>query len=338
MVIKGQPHIVHSLRSSALLLSAARQKSPLTTSFSRIRPHPAILPQRAICHLAPPLGSSGSRGSSRHMSLSSSGISSGASCTRAEESHVNSTRRVINSDLITPVQQRQSAGQQQQRELEVERAHLLAEAKCLTLILYRTIVRSVRAIRHGNEHDEVEFQAREKQRKDKITSASKDVRLSMLSMLPPVDRSDELRSRAEYYQQYARENFVQASDCLNHDVWEDEHVARYLYHLRQGEEHRKWLLADMKFADPFAHDNALDHDRVDDFGNRAKDLIKRNKHVKMQAALSPEEFNLYTDRQNVDQTDVGDDDEGNDGWSTEEDDDDIAPRGLPSWVKNPRST
>lgn len=235
--------------------------------------------------------------------------------------------------------------QQQQQDLEAERAALLAEAKGLTLSLYRTIVRSVRVIRHGNEHDELEFQARETKRKEKRKDAAADVRLSMLSMLPPVDRVDELRSRAEYYQQYARENFVQESDCLDrHDDGAAWDVARYLNHLRRGEEQRKWLLADMKFTDPYAAQSSsfFDLDRVDEFGKRAFDYIKRIMHFRMQAKLSPEDFKICMDRQNNNEdsssTVAGnDEDDVNDGWSTDEDDDSDSSAGLPSWYKNPRS-
>lgn len=309
-MIKGPPQIMNSLRSSAVLFSGRTRILLLTSSdFGSLVKSP-VIQQRAVFLLH--FGSTGSR----RRSLSSSNSS-------------GSTTHVAHCDFDT-----------QKQQLEEERLNLLLEAKYLTLKLYRTIVRSVRVIRHGNEHDELEFQAREKKRHDNIDAPSKDVRLSMLSMLPPVDRPDELHSRAKYYQQYARENFVQESDSLNSVVWDEQHVARYTHHLRKGEEHRKWLLADMKFVDPFVHNNAFDQDQVDDFWKRANDYIKRNKYFQMQATLSPEDFRLYADKQNEVRSDNGDrEDEENDGWSTEDDDDDDSvSRGLPSWIKKPTRT
>ena len=142
--------------------------------------------------------------------------------------------------------------------LQKEKEDLRAEAKALTLKLYRSVTRSVRVIRYGNEYDEKEFVEREKKRKESMEKP-KDSRLSMLSVLPPVDREDELRSRAEYYQQYARENFVQESDVFGREIWDRQHVSRYIHHLRKGDEHRKWLLADMKFPDPF--DKSFDNEQ-----------------------------------------------------------------------------
>jgi hypothetical protein len=270
-------------------------------------------------------------------SLASSSSSSGATTVTTTDNN----KRYLGNNTPT-------AGsidmERQKRELELERANLAAEAKDLTLRLYRTVVRSVRVIRHGNDHDELEFQAREKKRKDNMEAATtSDIRLSMISMLPPVDRVDELRSRAEYYQQYARENFVQESDCLEQDnnvPWKEQHVARYIFHLRRGEEHRQWLLADMKFTDPFAANGTFDHDRVDDFERRAVDYIQRAKHFKMQTMLSPEEFKHYTVHEKHDQSAGDQEEEVNDGWSTDEDDDDddnSGRSGLPSWLKNPKS-
>jgi hypothetical protein len=78
--------------------------------------------------------------------------------------------------------QKQAMGQEKERLLQV--------AGALSRSLYRTGMRSVRAIRLGNEHDEKDFREREQDRLE--PKEKKDVRLSMLSMLPPVDRKDEL--------------------------------------------------------------------------------------------------------------------------------------------------
>jgi hypothetical protein len=71
-----------------------------------------------------------------------------------------------------------------------EKERLLQASGTLSRSLYRTGMRSVRAIRLGNEHDEKDFHEREQDRLE--PKEKKDVRLSMLSMLPPVDREDEL--------------------------------------------------------------------------------------------------------------------------------------------------
>jgi hypothetical protein len=243
------------------------------------------------------------------------------------------------------------------QELENERALLLKEALFLTQSLYRCIVRSVRLIRNGNEVDEAEFQRREAQRQAHLANATStsrgssssnttgDVRLSMLSLLPPVDRVDELRSRAAYYQQYAREHFVQESDCFK-DEWQDFHLARYLHLLRRGEEQRQWLLADMKFPDPFAGrlesgdtQHAATSERIGIFEQRARQYIENAKLYRMQKKLAPAEFDMYlqhldrnTDTPTNDRSRGGN--EADDGWSTDEDEDDTSTK-LPPWCKNP---
>lgn len=137
---------------------------------------------------------------------------------------------------------------------------LRLEARALTLSLYRLCCRSIRLIRYGNEHDEKEFEKREKSYLEK-DRASFD---TMFAMLPPVDRVDELRSRAEYYGQYANENFLQEADCLDGD-WTKHKLQRYLHFLRKGENDRKWLLRDMKFNDPYD----LDQGRIRQFEKKA---------------------------------------------------------------------
>lgn len=198
-----------------------------------------------------------------------------------------------------------------------ERRALEAQASALTLALYRRCVRSARLIRRGNDADEQEFAKREQQRLE--ATLPKEQRLSMLSLLPPVDREDELRSRADYYMQYARENFVQESDCLSHKKLEAEHIARYLYHLRRGEEHRQWLLSDMQFDDPC---DALDASQVQAFETQALEFLQRVHGPTSVAAAAPSE------RGSADDDDIDDffDEDGEE-----------APHGMPSWYKNPRS-
>jgi hypothetical protein len=137
----------------------------------------------------------------------------------------------------------------------------------------------------------------------------------MLSMLPPVDRQDELHSRAEYYTQYARELMVQESDCLPLTTeWREQHIARYMHHLRRGEEHRRWLLADMKFKDPFSE--SFDHQLVEKFESDALRFVNRFRQSEISDLSEAEDEDPFG----------GDSD----------DDDDEAP-GLPHWYKNPRS-
>jgi hypothetical protein len=86
--------------------------------------------------------------------------------------------------------------------------------------------------------------------------------------------------------QYMRENFVQESDCLAVDDWQPQHIARYLFHLKRGDEHRKWLLKDMQFQDEYQ--NAFDHEQVDRFEEPLA-FIKKTKDQK--------EANLPGDRE-----------------------------------------
>jgi hypothetical protein len=115
-------------------------------------------------------------------------------------------------------------------------------------------------IRWGNEFDEKEFQRREDEFRNPKSNAGGG---GVLSMSPPPNREDELRSRAEYYHSYAREYFTQESDCLDNDPLKERDIRRYLYYLRKGDKDRKWLLGDMMFPDPYK--NSLDQKRIERF-------------------------------------------------------------------------
>lgn len=180
----------------------------------------------------------------------------------------------------------------EQAALNEERRNLVNGARELMLSLHRTCVHSARVTRHGNEHDEKEFQERQRKRLERDIET--DVRLGMLSMLPPVDREDELRSRCEHYLQHARENFMQEPDCLVHDEWSEQHIYRYLHHLRRGEEHRKWLLRDMKFEDPCR--DSFDNERVERLEKRAISYISKLSELKLEE-LSPEVKECYLSHQ-----------------------------------------
>jgi len=138
----------------------------------------------------------------------------------------------------------------------VSREELLDEAAFLSKSLYRSCIRSVRLIRWGNDFDEKEFERREEEWQNPTAGG-------VISMAPPPDKEDELRSRADYYHSYAREYFTQESDGLDDDPLLERDFRRYLYYLRKGEKDRKWLLGDMMFPDPYK--NSLDQERVKRF-------------------------------------------------------------------------
>jgi hypothetical protein len=137
---------------------------------------------------------------------------------------------------------------------QASRDDLLHDAAYLTKSLYRRCFRSIRVIRWGNTFDDKEFEKREEEFQNPTAG-------SRISMSPPPNRDDELRSRAEYYQSYAREYFTQESDCLDNDPLLERDFRRYLYYLRKGETDRKWLLGDMMFSDPYK--NSIDQERID---------------------------------------------------------------------------
>eukprot|EP00934_Nitzschia_sp_Nitz4_P008990 Nitzschia sp. Nitz4//scaffold38_size140716//36126//39532//NITZ4_003133-RA/size140716-processed-gene-0.57-mRNA-1//-1//CDS//3329550036//8980//frame0 len=144
---------------------------------------------------------------------------------------------------------------------EISRQEILDEAAALTKSLYRVCLRSVKVIRWGNEFDEMDFAKREQ---DFLKPSGPS---GTISLAPPPDKEDELRSRAEYYHSYIREYFFQESDSLSRDPLHERDVTRYLYYLRKGEKDRRWLLGDMMFSDPFK--DAMDYDRIDRFEARA---------------------------------------------------------------------
>jgi hypothetical protein len=166
---------------------------------------------------------------------------------------------------------------------------LRKEARALSLSLYRACLRSIKHIRGGNQQDEHEFSVRERARIESFSDLDVSSKRSeggsasspksrnkgrsggdgMINFLPPVNRLDELRSRADYYASFARENFLQEWDCLGSPEsntlpvakvsamtsptssgWNQQMVNRYINLLRRGNAHRQWLLSDLKFSDP----------------------------------------------------------------------------------------
>jgi hypothetical protein len=104
-------------------------------------------------------------------------------------------------------------------------------------------------IKEGNEFDEREFDRREKEFREGT---------GRLSMSPPPNKQDELRSRYEYYLSYCKEYFVQESDSLDNDPLQQRDVKRYLYYVRKSEKDRRWLLGDMHFRDPHKENDLED--------------------------------------------------------------------------------
>lgn len=158
---------------------------------------------------------------------------------------------------------------EKQRIRRQERQELLLEAGAMSRSLFRTCLRCVKIMRQGNEHDEEDFQEREE---NQFQSMKDAVASGTFSMASPVDRENELSSRAIYYHGHTRENFDGDSDCLKPDPWREENVDRYLDFLRSGEYKRKWIMNDYKFDDPYVDD--FDSDRVDRWEVRARELLK----------------------------------------------------------------
>ena len=163
--------------------------------------------------------------------------------------------------------------------ISLERSALLAEAGSMTRSLYRTCLRSVTVLRPGNDRDDADFAEREKAQlkmfdddgDDRNAGTDKGTASMASPFSPPVDRENELESRAEYYAEWARENFAQEMDCLATNPWREDDVERYLHFLRVGEERRKWVLKDYGFEDPF--EDRFDTGRVDRFEARATEFL-----------------------------------------------------------------
>lgn len=202
---------------------------------------------------------------------------------------------------------------------------ILQEASALTRSLYRLCMRSVKLIRQGNEHDAAEFASREeKQMQDMMESSENgNEHLSgVVSMLPPVQPEAELQSRSEYYAQYTNENFFAESDCLRvaegQEGPDESQFARYFYHLRKGEEHRTWLLQDMKFTDVYRFDLA----RVDRLEERVKELLEEQRRIQWEK-MDPKQ-KLDAQQAQKDYEEYNSEDEAfSDDEEEEEDDKDI---------------
>jgi len=166
-----------------------------------------------------------------------------------------------------------------------EREFLVAEASAMTKSLYRTCLQSVEILRPGNGRDEADFAEREEAQLRMFDDDDDDATStgggkgtgtagSLSAFSPPVDRSNELESRADYYAEWTRENFAQEMDCLATEPWREDDVARYLHFLRVGEDRRRWVLKDYGFDDPFG--DIFDPDRVDRFEKQATKFLENS--------------------------------------------------------------
>lgn len=150
-----------------------------------------------------------------------------------------------------------------------ERQILLEEAGFLARSLYRACIRSIKLMLPGNQHDEADFKEREERQFASLNDEKGDL---FFSMRPPVDRKNELRSRAEYYHAYLRENFNSDSQCLDRDPWSEHDVQACLHFLRHGEKSRRYILKDYRFKDPYSC--IYDAERIDKFETRAHALLR----------------------------------------------------------------
>lgn len=171
----------------------------------------------------------------------------------------------VQDETVVGSSQQDVEKEKKDRWMEQEQKELMEEASAMTLALYRRCQRSVNVLRPGNDTDEQEFQRLEKEQKE--TEAGGEI-----SMSPPVDRENELESRAAYYYSWTRENFQQESDCLEtNNPWREGDTDRYAHFLKTGEERRQWVLRDYNFEDPYK--DAFDHERLSRFQERAENLI-----------------------------------------------------------------
>lgn len=180
------------------------------------------------------------------------------------------SKQVLNQDELQKEQvETEEKNAENQRIRDETRQELLLEAGAMSRSLFRTCLRCVKIMRQGNEHDEIDFVEREQ---NQFQTMKEAVASGTFSMAPPVDRENELSSRANYYHGHTREHFDGDSDCLKPDPWREENVDTYLAVLRRGEYKRKWVMNDYKFHDVYL--NAFDDRRVDKWEAKARELLK----------------------------------------------------------------
>lgn len=269
-----------------------------------------------------------------------------------------------------------------QKELLYQQQEILInDATKLSLSLYRIIVRSLRIIKISNEYDEVEFQRREMEQLEQLemkksTNKKNDTRYDMISMLPPVNRIDELRSRYEYYSQYAREQYNSEMNCLNPNIhnyhhnhrnnhrkntdnnnnngmdillWNNQQmIEKFILILKRGNEQRQWLLRDMKYnIDPYEnYYRTIYKPQCQIFEKNAIEFIYK---VQQQQSMMDNNDNDISsmnhttsriipqmEKEQQNHHNIENKDDDDDGWNTSDDEDDDV-RTLPPWYKNPTS-
>lgn len=109
------------------------------------------------------------------------------------------------------------ANQLSTADIHAAQTQLLKEANYLTKTLYRKCLKSIQSLARGNERDESDFSEREQSEKDQLdellssdrsSSSKKNTNNNRVSLMsPPVNRQNELSSRANYYQAFTREHF-----------------------------------------------------------------------------------------------------------------------------------
>lgn len=152
---------------------------------------------------------------------------------------------------------------------DAERAFLMEEAGSMSKSLYRTCLRSVRTLRPGNDRDELDFKKREDQQFSDLNDEGGDI---IFSMEPPVNRQNELQSRADYYYTHLRENYNSDSECLDREPWQEQDIEVFVHFFKQGEKRRRYVLKDYRFNDPYK--SAFDAGRVKLFQTRANELLR----------------------------------------------------------------
>jgi hypothetical protein len=186
-----------------------------------------------------------------------------------------SSNEVLTNSTLSPLVSDKNF--QQEERLLKEQNTLLLEAKRMTKSLYRTCLRSVSILAQANSHDEEIFLERERERLKKENGYE-----------PPVDRENELSSRATYYHSFVQESFQQEVDCLSvmspesshlgSLFWREEQVNRFVYLMEQGEERRRWILESYKFDDSYKEQkneqNEDLQDNLNKWKHRANNMVK----------------------------------------------------------------
>ena len=218
--------------------------------------------------------------------------------------------------------------QQEEREILQETAYL-ARSLC------RLCFRSTRLLRVANENDEKEFQQREEKdladQEQLLRDRAADSRLTFLSMLPPVNREKELASRYEYYCQYTRDLFRAETDCFSFssdtrkEGLDQTNLNRFVHHLRNGEQQRRWILKDMKYKDPYS--KSLDLARIKKLQKRGEAFLER----RQRRIYGMDQEDQFLDHDEEAQGDVDHDNEEWKDFHDDEDEDDheIFQRGRP---------